>query len=544
MRDTISTSSDIDSINSLHQEDLENGGEFVRTVTIASGIPELIEGDHVTVTSKKSRGKGSLEESEKRYTVFSKSEKYLLLIIAAASSIFSSLGSPIYYPALGTLEKYFNISEEMVNLSVVLYLVAQAISPTIFASAADIFGRRPIIILCLLIFIGASIGIAVIKNYPALLVLRFIQSAGISPTISITSGLVGDFTQRHERGGYMGLLSGLALTGQGFGSLIGAGLIAGFDWRAIFWFLVIASSVVLSFIIFLLPETKRTIVGNGSVIPQSIFNRAPILYLSHVRKAWDLDTPDIDLLVSQNRPEYFAPFKIMAKPELFILLLNQGLHMALWVVLLTSLTTQLSKNYNFTVLKIGFSYLPAGIAGLVGSIISGRLLDWNFKRNLKNFNSVKENSTTFENEAKFNIVKARMQLAFPYNIVAEVFAIIFGWILDKNLSIAGLYVTSFITCLFIMSVTGIVITLLVDMYPQNSSGAVSAVNFTRCGLAAIFVAALASMNKTMTVGGTINFIAGLGMLSTVSLIIPYKYGMKWVEERNREAKVGSNGQEK
>lgn len=54
---------------------------------------------------------------------------------------------------------------------------------------ADNSGRRPVYILMFTLMIAANVGIAVQKAYPALLVLRMVQSAGASgkPKFSVKS---------------------------------------------------------------------------------------------------------------------------------------------------------------------------------------------------------------------------------------------------------------------------------------------------------------------------------------------------------------------
>lgn len=68
----------------------------------------------------------------------------------------------------------------LINLTVTSYLIVAAIAPALMGDMADQSGRRPIYILMFMFMIGANIGIALQKSYPALLVLRMLQSAGSS----------------------------------------------------------------------------------------------------------------------------------------------------------------------------------------------------------------------------------------------------------------------------------------------------------------------------------------------------------------------------
>jgi MFS family permease len=468
------------------------------------------------------------------FSVLSLSEKYLVLILVSVIGFCSAVSAPIYFPALQVIEKYFNISEELVNISIVVYLAAQSISPTIFASVADKYGRRPLLLVCLIGFIGTCIGLALCNSYAAILALRVFQSTFIAPSIAISAGATGDFTERHERGGFVGLQSGIILLGQGFGSLIGAGLTSGFGWRAIFWFLAIFAGVTLVICIIILPETARNLVGNGSILPRNLLNRAPIIYTAKIQQNWHLNDPDYGTLVKKkSKIDFLTPFKIMSRLEIAISLFSQAIHYTMWTLALTSITTQLTKEYHYSVIKIGLCYLPSGILGMLGSVFSGKVLDWNYKREYRNF-EYKMASGKIPATTPFNIIGARVQVAVPFIIMSDGAILMFGWCIDKHIHISTILVSSGIMAFGIMAVVGVNTTLMIDMNPDNGSAATSCVNFTRCGLAAIFVGVLTNMNKAMGIGGTFSLMFGLGLLSCALLYIPLEYGMKWTLERKQK----------
>ena len=123
-------------------------------------------------------------------------------------------------------------------------------------------------IVSILIYCAACIGLATCQTYPQIVALRCLQSAGISPVIAINSAIMGDVASLKQRGGYVGYVSGFQVIGVALGALLGALLAARWDWRAIFWFLTIGSGICAVSLIICLPETKRTMVGNECIRPQ------------------------------------------------------------------------------------------------------------------------------------------------------------------------------------------------------------------------------------------------------------------------------------
>lgn len=69
----------------------------------------------------------------------------------------------------------------------------QAISPSFWGALSDVWGRRPVYLSTMVVYIGACIGLALTKSYPLLLVLRMIQAFGSSSVVAIGAGTIGKY---------------------------------------------------------------------------------------------------------------------------------------------------------------------------------------------------------------------------------------------------------------------------------------------------------------------------------------------------------------
>ena len=116
------------------------------------------------------------------YTIFSKTQKRWIVLCIAFAAMFSPLSSFIYYPAIHSLAADLHTSVENVNLSITVYMIVSGITPAMLGDAADQIGRRPIYTFAFLIYFFANVGLALQQSYPALLILRMIQSIGSSGT--------------------------------------------------------------------------------------------------------------------------------------------------------------------------------------------------------------------------------------------------------------------------------------------------------------------------------------------------------------------------
>lgn len=116
-------------------------------------------------------------DPEKPYSAFTQSTKYMIVSISGVAGILSPISSNIFVPAIPTLASEFNRSEQDISLAVTVYLIFQAITPSFFGAMSDSFGRRPVYIGTLIIYLGANIGLALMPTsaYWLLLFLRALQ---------------------------------------------------------------------------------------------------------------------------------------------------------------------------------------------------------------------------------------------------------------------------------------------------------------------------------------------------------------------------------
>ncbi|MCJ1375993.1 hypothetical protein MMC20_007231 [Loxospora ochrophaea] len=124
------------------------------------------------------------QDSDIPYSVFTKNQNRCLVAIVAFASMFSPLSSFVYYPAIQSLARDLHSSVELINLTVTSYMIVSGVTPAIVGDLADFAGRRPVYLSVFVVYSAANLGLALQRSYPALLVLRMLQSAGGSGTLS------------------------------------------------------------------------------------------------------------------------------------------------------------------------------------------------------------------------------------------------------------------------------------------------------------------------------------------------------------------------
>lgn len=157
-------------------------------------------------------------------------------------------------PSFPTLEVKYSATLEQVNWTVAIPALGLSLGPLLWASPADIIGRRPIFILGTIMAFAATIGAALAPTYPSYMAARFFQGFGVSPAANVGLAIINDLFFEHERGQKVGLWVLAIDLGLLFGPLIGGFInMAGYEW--IQWLSAIMFGVILIAELAFLPET-------------------------------------------------------------------------------------------------------------------------------------------------------------------------------------------------------------------------------------------------------------------------------------------------
>jgi len=357
--------------------------------------------------------------------------------------------------------------------------IFQGLAPTFIGNLSDETGRRPSYIVCFVIYIGANIGLALLQDYPTLLVLRMVQSAGSSGTVALANALISDVVTSADRGASIGYAQMGAMVGPAFGPIIG-GLLNQFQgWRAIFWFLTAFSGTTFVVIVIALPETCRKIVGNGSVPPPG-YSMSVVTYL-HLRKQRKAgNVPQRESASNfKPRPNPLRSIYVIIQKESSLVIFYAGTLFAGYYMVLSSMPAQFGEKYNFNTLQIGLCYIPTGIGGMAVSIIVGKLLNWNFRRHAKKC-GMEITEGKQQDLTNFPVETARLQIVSPLVYIAAATTIWYGWVMESHTSLVGPIIFLFISTFCMTgSFTGLS-TLVVDLNRQSAGTATAAMNLVRC----------------------------------------------------------------
>lgn len=167
------------------------------------------------------------------------------------------LGFGILIPVLPVFAaKVLSISDTAIGLTVAVFSLVQLIFNPVFGSISDRSGRKPVILICLLLSALSYLIFSFAATFLVLMISRIVAGLGGS-SIAVAQAYIADITTRENRSKGMGLIGAAFALGFVFGPLIG-GYLAQFGYEVIGYAGAGFSFIAFIFTWLLLPESLQT----------------------------------------------------------------------------------------------------------------------------------------------------------------------------------------------------------------------------------------------------------------------------------------------
>jgi len=178
-----------------------------------------------------------------------------LIFLLAALTAFGPLSIDLYLPSLPLIASDLQATQASVQLSISVFLAGLCVGMLLYGPLSDRFGRRPLLLFGISLYVVASLGCALADSVEALLVWRFLQALGGAAASVLARAVVRDLFPVTAAARVFSLMHLVTMLATLVAPLAGSYLILMAGWRSLFLLLLAFASSCLVLVAFNLAES-------------------------------------------------------------------------------------------------------------------------------------------------------------------------------------------------------------------------------------------------------------------------------------------------
>jgi len=140
----------------------------------------------------------------------------------------------MFLPSLGHMAEDFGVDYGLMSFAIGGYLMMTAVTQIVVGPISDRYGRRPVVLVGMVVFFLASLLCAVTRDVHVFLAARMFQSAATTG-MALSRAAIRDQYDEREAAAKLALISTLMALAPMMGPMLGGFLDSVFGWRANFW---------------------------------------------------------------------------------------------------------------------------------------------------------------------------------------------------------------------------------------------------------------------------------------------------------------------
>lgn len=326
-----------------------------------------------------------------RFERFGGPEKAAALALLAFAMLIVSLDQYIVVVALPEIGRALDFSAQTLQAVISAYVVASAGFLLLGGRAADLLGRRRVLVAGLALYAGASLMGGLAPSSTVLLLARALQGLGGALVFPATLSLVNTtFAEGHQRNRAVAIWGGAGATGLVIGVLLGGVLTSALGWEAVFFVNVplAGGAALLAFVV--IPADQALERGRRFDLPGALSVTIGVtLVVFALVKGPELgwDSPEILIsavvgvlmlaafaLIERRSRDPLLPPRLLANRNLATAVAIAFLFWATFGSVLYFLTLYMQEVHSYDALQTGVAFLLPTAVVVTGSTLAGQLV--------------------------------------------------------------------------------------------------------------------------------------------------------------------------
>lgn len=266
----------------------------------------------------------------------------LFIIILGALTAIGDLSIDMFLPGLPELKNDFNTTTANAQLTLSLFMIGLGLGNLFVGPISDSIGRKKPLVISMIIFALASLGIVFVENIWIMVFLRFVQGFTGGAGAVISRAIASDMYRGNELTKFLALLMLVNGVAPVIAPALG-GLILSFAvWRMVFVILTLFGVLMVLGSLFKVPESL------------SVKNR---------------DSSGVNVI--------FSNFKsLLTTPRFVLPMLIQGVTFIMLFSYISASPFLVQKIYGVSPLHFSWMFAGVGITLIIASQIAGKLVDY------------------------------------------------------------------------------------------------------------------------------------------------------------------------
>jgi len=179
-----------------------------------------------------------------------------ILPILMTMVVLSPLAIDIFLPSMPVMAAEFDVSSSKIQSTIVLFMFAMGVGQILIGPLADRFGRRPIALAGISLYIVSSLLAVFTHDFQLLQGARILQGIAACASSIVVFSAVRDSFSNAESAKYYSYLNGVICVIPALAPTLGGLLALQFGWRSTFVFMALYAVIILFIVAFKLPETR------------------------------------------------------------------------------------------------------------------------------------------------------------------------------------------------------------------------------------------------------------------------------------------------
>ena len=181
--------------------------------------------------------------------------RWTFAALLAALATLGPFSIDAYLPAFAGIQASLNATPLEIQQTLSGYLFAFGVMFLFHGALSDSFGRRPVILVALVVYTVASVGAAIADSVQSLIIWRVVQGLSVGAGMVVGRAMIRDLFGPEDAQRLMSLVTLFFGLAPAIAPIIGGFLFVALGWRAVFWFLAAVGLLLVVVSVRLLPET-------------------------------------------------------------------------------------------------------------------------------------------------------------------------------------------------------------------------------------------------------------------------------------------------